>query len=293
MGLAGATVAAASAPAAAQSLETPSAIGDWRVSLEPVKTSYIGAYGEYVEPLLGQAWSRLWTRGSSGATLAAPAPAVAGSASSTSRGSGSPPAGGSTKSRPGLWQTVLPGGRLPSNLRWAYAGDLGWRASLAYAPSWLRLWNGHSPELVVSYLADGNALGAFAPTGIGIFSDPTRGSAQANLTAIQEEIRLPLLALPSRAGEFTMLVGQGWMWERGDSYGAVHSAFLDITARQKVSGIAPVFSLTTQWRPEAGAFSRLDIPGFAHFAGVDLSATAMRTEYMWTIGASLALVWRM
>jgi hypothetical protein len=250
-------------PAKAQAFDIPTDNGLWQVSVEPTKTTFIGAYGQYVAPVIARDWARFWGGGGGG-------------------GGGGGSSGNNTKFGP-----------IVGDLRWNYAGAVGWRAALMYQPTAVKLWNGLSPQILFSCFHDSNALRAFAPNGVGVFRDPTHGYGQAEIYALEEEIRLPLYAIRNETGLYSFLIGQGWMWEWSHSYALVTSASLDLTAIENISRVAPTFSLTSEWRPTGRSLSFLDLPGGAKFSGLDVSLSALKTEYMWTVGAYAALVWRL
>ena len=254
-------------------IEKQTDLGLWRVSVEPDKTTFIGAFGEYAAPVLLRDWDSFRTRVlGEGPRLSVPRSSPPASSAAVGGGGGS--------SRPSLLNLLLPGGRLPKDFRWNYVDSVGWRVSASYEPNWLPWWNDRAPQLVVAYFRDANAVSAFAPTGLGVLTDPTHGYARAEIAAFQEEIRLPVYVLRNNGGETSLWVGQGWMWQRAFSNASVTSAFLDLTGQQQTFLLAPTFSLSGEFRPGRGLASALDIPAVASFAGVNVSLSAFKTEYV-------------
>jgi hypothetical protein len=273
----GVAIILSTAPARAQlSLERQTSDGLWRLALSPEKTTFIGAYGQYLAPEISQTWNRFW-------------------GGSPSRGGGSGNGGSSNgpQPRPDFWHILLPSGRLPRDLTLRYAGDVGWNASLMFEPSSIVLWNGLSPRFTLSAITDTNAMRAFAPSGFGILLDPTRGFAQAQFAAVGGELSLPVFTTANASGAYTFYLGHGWMAEWSRTIGAVNSAFLDLSYATTYHKVIQTYSLTTEFRPSAsGSFAFLDVPKGIKFSGVDFALYGYKTEYMWTIGTSATLVWR-
>ncbi len=269
-------------PARAQAIETISDLGLWRVSIEPMKTSYVGAFGKYIEPAIATEWRTLWSGGKAGNSSG-------GGGGGDSAGGGS---GGGLSFKGGIWKFILPDGRLPSDLGFSYAGAPGWHASATFEPAAFKLWNGLSPQFLFGFIYEDNVLRACAPTGFGIFGDPARARAQATFSALNEEIRVPVYLLESEAVNYKFLIGQGWMWERSHTTASINSASLDLYEAVNANRITPTFSLTAEARRNEMANSWLDISQGLRFSGVDFSLYGLDTEYMWTLGASASLVWR-
>ncbi len=173
-----------------------------------------------------------------------------------------------------------------------YAGASGYRASFAYEPNWIKLWNGLSPRISVSMMFDSNKLRANAPTGIGILTDPTKGAGRAEFRAFSAEIGLPLYRLEGGHGAFTFYAGSGWMVAKTKTLGTANSAFLRLAIPESQKLMTPTFSFTGEYRP-ASAVSFLDVGEVLKFSGISAGLFTFRSQGMWTLGASAGLIWRL
>ena len=282
--------------ARAQAIETVSDLGLWRVSIEPLKSTYVGAFGRYIEPEIAAEWRTLFSGSQAGnSTGGGGSSAGGGGGSSAGGGAGSSVGGGSSGGlsfKGGIWKFILPDGRLPGDIDVSYAGTAGWHLSATFEPAAFKLWNGLSPQLLFGYFYDNNVLRACAPTGFGIFGDPARARAQAVFFGLNEEIRVPIYLLESEAVNYKFLIGQGWMWERSYTSASIKSASIDVYQAVNANRTTPTFSFTTEARRNEMASSWLDISPRLRFSGVDFSLYGLETEYMWTLAASASLVWR-
>jgi hypothetical protein len=278
--------ALALSPARAQvSIETQTDFGLWRVSMGLDKTTFIGGYGQYVEPAISREWDVLWQGApSDGHRGGGGLPSVSSGGGSTTK---------TTKSRPDFWHIILPSGKLPHNLQLRYTGVLGGYASIMYEPTFMKMWAGLSPRLTIATVYDMNALSGYAPSGFGILTDPTRGYASASFEGLGVELSLPVWGFANHTGAYALYAGHGWMEEWSVSYGAAKSVFLQFSTATHYHAVIQTYSLTAEWRPPPSSSSFLDVPRLAKFQGVDFLLSGYGTEHMWTIGATTSLIWRL
>jgi hypothetical protein len=295
--------ALALSPARAQvSVETQTDSGLWRVTMGLDKTTFIGGYGQYVEPAISREWDVLWQGALSDGHRGGGLPSVTSGAGSAVGGSGaalaSVSSGGgaatkTTASRPDFWHIILPSGKLPRDLQLRYTGVLGGYASIMYEPTIMKMWAGLSPRLTIATVYDMNAVSGYAPSGFGILTDPTRGYASASFEGLGVELSLPVWGFANHTGAYALYAGHGWMEEWSVSYGAARSVFLQFSTTTHYHAVIQTYSLTAEWRPPPSSSSFLDVPRLAKFQGVEFLLTGYGTEHMWTIGATTSLIWRL
>jgi hypothetical protein len=252
--------------------EKEAAGGVWRLSVEAGKTSFIGTFGHYVGPEIAREW-RKWLNGGGRSAPATSVPATA------------------PKKRPSIFRIILPTGKLPGDMRYAYGGSTGFYSSVSFAPDALKLPNGLAPRFSLSLIYDSNKLAANAPSGIGILIDPTRVSARAEFRALSWEASVPFYTTGLGRNTFSLYAGAGWLWAESKTIGTANSAFLRLRIPERSLISSPVFSLAGEFKPVLGK----DGSSLSILNNTALTARifSFRSQGMWTAGITAGMVWRL
>lgn len=229
------------------------------------KTTDIGAFDQYVGPLLAIQARSFLHRGDKG--------------SSDSKGGKNSSYGAYAGSVNQVTEYL---GKKDRKLGLKYAGRLGWRFTVGYETSSFYKFENRGLRISLHKSFDLNSLKAFAPQGVGVLIDPTSFTADVRIENTALTLEAPIHNIRSSSYDHTSYLGLGVIRNSTRSHGIAMSDFLSISIIETRVINRPLFSFAYRMRPllnkDAAAF------------GLDFDAQLFRTSKMFNLNLNLALV---
>jgi hypothetical protein len=244
-------------------------VGVFTIGLEPVKSSFIGAYDFYVGPAVKKALRDL---GKSGRT-------------DTLFGTGS--SGGSSQiinrqNRPSAWRILFPNGKVPDDLELSYGARPGltWTTGLERA---LPYWPiAGASRLQLFYMQDSNQFRLRAPSGLGILTDPTMVMTKASYRGFGGSFELPVWNISTNQANHLFRLGGGVIAYKTRTILEVNSAFLRLNEISSSKSVRPMLVGSYTYEPRL----KPRVLGLT-WGGLRVSVHAIQTDYFWSAGASI------
>lgn len=208
-------------PCKGQTIKNDFDFGAFLIGVEPTKVSEFGAFGPYLGPEIRKTLNSFLGHNKN---------------SGNSSGVSTP------HNHIGILRTLLPSGKLPTDGKFSYNGDLGYKLLIGFEPLALRRSDGNGVVLNVFYVKDRNALKFFAPSGLGIFTDPTTLLGSVKTRLIGFETKAPIWSAPSLDGLHSIFGSIGYTSVMTETTAKASSAFLDIQLREKKLFWSPIYS---------------------------------------------------
>ena len=221
----------------AQFWKIDSDFGSLIIGVEPSNVAEYGAFGTYLGPEKRKSVDHFFGRGHKTGQSA----------------------GGSSNSyhKQSFLRTILPSGKLPSDGKFSYNAGLGYKLLIGFEPRFLRGPDRQGVILNAFYLQDRNKVKFFAPSGLGVFTDPTTLTGRVKAQLIGFEAKAPIWSAPSLDGQHSLFGSIGYARVLTETTAIASSDFLDIQLREKKNFWTPLFSTEYHFDPTQGVMKML------------------------------------
>jgi len=221
----------------AQIWKNDSDLGSFLVGVEASKVLEFGAFGPYLGPEIRKNVDNFFGRNNK----------TGQSKSGVS----------SSQLQHGFLRTILPSGKLPTDGKFSYDGGLGHKFLIGFEPEAFRRADGNGLILSAFYLQDRNTIKFYAPSGLGIFTDPTSLTGSVKARLIGFEAKAPIWSTPSSDGLHSIFGSMGYARVTTETMAKASSVFLDIHLSQKSIFWTPLFSAEYNYKPNDAALNML------------------------------------